>query len=139
MGIDGQSCNEGLKLIRVTVVDAGGSQIPGVWVYERYTNQYHVTGHKGDDPFWGPGEAEFMGLDGGQLCIATGDGGPCESDFTRSLPCHDPPEFEDLWAAGYCEYCDPGITKERCQQLVEEGKFLGVGHYAWRVVFQRSQ
>jgi hypothetical protein len=72
------------------------------------------------------------------MCIATGEGGPCESEFTRDLPCHDMPPFEDLWAAGYCERCDPGITQERCQQLVEEGKFLGVGHYAWHVEFRRS-
>lgn len=138
-GQEGQSCAEGHKLIRVTVLDAAGQQIPGVWVYEKYTGQYRVTGHKGDDPYWGPGEAEFSGLDGGQLCIAGSEGGACESELTRNLPCHDPPPFEDLWAAGYCECCEPGITKDRCRELFESGKCLGISHYAWRVEFKRSR
>ena len=138
-GVDGQSCNEGLKLVRVTALDAAAGQIPGLWVYEQYSGQYQVTGHKGDDPYWGPGEAEFSGLDGARVCIATGDGGSCESDLTRDLPCHDPPPFEDLWAAGYCECCEPGISKERCQELFETGRCLGISHYAWRVEFKRSR
>jgi hypothetical protein len=137
-GQEGQSCAEGHKLIRVTVLNAAGSQISGVWIYEQYTGQYRVSGHKGDDPYWGPGEAEFSGLDGGQVCVATGDGGPCESEVTRNLPCHDPPEFEDLWAAGYCECCEPAITKERCRELFDGGRCLGISHYAWRVEFKRS-
>jgi hypothetical protein len=137
-GHEGQTCSDGLKLIRVTVLDAAGNQIPGVWVYEQYTSQYQVSGHKGEDPFWGPGEAEFSGLDGGQMCIATGEGGACESDLTRNLPCHDPPTFEDLWAAGYCECCEPDITPERCRELFDSGKCLGISHYAWRVEFKRS-
>jgi hypothetical protein len=138
-GIDGQSCNDGLKLVRVTVLDAAGGQIQGVWVHEQYSGQYQVSGHKGDDPYWGPGEVEFSGLDGARVCIATGDGGSCESDLTRDLPCHDPPPFEDLWAAGYCECCEAGISKESCQELFETGRCLGVSHYAWRVEFKRSQ
>lgn len=138
-GQEGQSCAEGHKLIRVTVLDAAGAQIPGVWVHEKYTGWYQVTGHKGDDPYWGPGEVELNNLDGGQVCIASGEGGACESEFTRNLPCHDPPPFEDLWAAGYCEECcEPGISKERCRELFESGKCLGISHYAWRVVFKRS-
>jgi hypothetical protein len=137
-GQEGQSCAEGHKLIRVTVLDAAGQQIQGVWVHEKYTGQYRVTGHKGDDPYWGPGEAEFSNLDGGQLCMAGGEGGACESELTRTLPCHDPPPFEDLWAAGYCECCEPGIAKERCRELFETGKCLGISHYAWRVEFRRS-
>jgi hypothetical protein len=92
-GQEGQSCAEGHKLIRVTVLDAAGQQIPNVWVHEKYTGWYQVTGHKGDDPYWGPGEVELSNLDGGQVCIASGDGGACESEFTRNLPCHDPPPF----------------------------------------------
>lgn len=138
-GQEGQTCSDGLKLIRVTVLDAGGNQIPGVWVHEQYTGLYQVSGHKGEDPFWGPGEAEFSGLDGGRVCIATSEGGACESDVTRDLPCHDPPPLEDLWAAGYCECCEPGITKERCQELFESGNCLGIAHYAWRVEFRRSR
>jgi hypothetical protein len=139
-GEDGQKCPDstGLKLIRVTVLGAGGNQIPGVWVYEQYSGQYRESGHKGDDPFWGPGEAEFAGVDGGQLCIASGEGGACESDLTRNLPCHDPPPFEDMWAAGYCECCRPGITKEECQALYDAGECLGISHYMWRVEFKRS-
>jgi len=137
-GQEGQQCADGLKLIRVTVLDAGGDQIPGVWVYEQYSSQYRVSGHKGDDPFWGHGEAEFVGLDGGQVCIASGEGGACESDLTRTLPCHDPPPFEDMWAAGYCECCRPGITKEDCQALYDVGDCLSISHYMWRVEFKRS-
>jgi hypothetical protein len=137
-GQEAQTCSDGLKLIRVTVLDAAGNQIPGVWVHEQYTNQYQVSGHKGDDPYWGPGEVELGGLDGGRVCIATGQGGACESDLTRNLPCHDPPPFEDLWAAGYCECCEPGISQERCRELFESGRCLGISHYAWRLEFRRS-
>lgn len=137
-GQEGQSCAEGHKLIRVTVLDAAGNQIPGIWVHEKYTGWYRVTGHKGEDPYWGPGEVELSNLDGGQVCIATGEGGACESELTRNLPCHDPPDFEDLWAAGYCECCEPDITRERCRELFDSGKCLGISHYAWRVEFKRS-
>jgi hypothetical protein len=137
-GQEGQSCAEGNKMIRVTVLDAAGRQIPGVWVHERYTGWYLPTGHKGDDPFWGPGEVELNNLDGGQVCIASGDGGACESEMTRSLPCHDTPPFEDLWAAGYCQCCEPDITRERCRQLYDAGQCLGISHYSWRVEFKRS-
>lgn len=137
-GQEGQSCGEGHKLIRVTVLDAAGAQIPGVWVHEKYTGWYRVTGHKGDDPYWGPGEVEFNNLDGGQVCIATGDGGACESEPTRDLPCHDAPPFEDLWAAGYCECREEGLTKDECRELYESGQWLAISHYYWRVEFKRS-
>lgn len=139
-GQEGQECSGyGKKMLRVTVLDAAGAQISGVWVREDFTGQYRATGHKGDDPYWGPGEAEFADLDGGRLCIATGDGGTCVSDFTRDLSCHDPPPLDDLWAAGYCGCCEDGITKERCQELFEAGSCLGAGWYYWRVEFKRSQ
>jgi hypothetical protein len=137
-GQEGQSCAEGHKLIRVTVLDAAGQQIPGVWVHEKYTGWYRVTGHKGDDPYWGPGEVELSNLDGGQVCITSGEGGACESELTRNLPCHDPPPFEDLWAAGYCECLEGGITRERCQERYDSGQWQPISHYAWRVVFERS-
>jgi hypothetical protein len=138
-GQEGQSCAEGLKLIRVIVLNAAGEQIPGVWLYEKYTGQYRVSGHKGDDPYWGPGEAEFNELDGGQLCIAAGEGGACESDLTRNLPCHDPPPFEDLWAAGYCDCLEAGITQETCRERYDSGQWQPISHYAWRVEFRRSE
>jgi hypothetical protein len=139
-GEEGQQCDGGgNQLIRVTVLDAAGNQISGVWVYDFYSGQYRVTGHKGDDPYWGPGEAEFAGLAGGRLCIATGDGGPCDSEYTRDLPCHDPPPVEDLWEAGYCDCCEAGITQEDCQQRLDAGSCLGAGNYMWRVEFRRSR
>ena len=139
-GQEGQECDGGgKKLIRVTVLDAAGNQVPSVWVYENYTGLYQVTGHKADDPYWGPGEVEFSALDGGRVCIASGEGGSCDSDVTRDLPCHDTPPIDDLYAAGYCDCCEAGITKERCQELVESGSCLGAGWYYWRVEFQRSR
>jgi hypothetical protein len=138
-GQEGQECSGyGTKMIRVTVLDAAGNQEPGVWVHESFSGLYQVSGHKQDDPYWGPGEVEFSALDGGRVCIAAGDGGGCVSDFTRDLPCHDPPPIDDLWAAGYCECCEAGITKERCQELLESGSCLGAGWYYWRVEFKRS-
>ncbi len=139
-GQDAQTCEGGNLQIRATVIDAAGNQIPGVWIHDQYSGQNWPTGHKGADPFWGPGEAEFSywGGGGGKLCITTGEGGPCESPVTRDMPCWNPPPFDDLWAAGYCVCCEVGSSRERCEQLMNEGKCLGPGHYAWRVVFKRS-
>jgi hypothetical protein len=126
--------------IRVTVVNAGGAQIPGVWVYDRYSGQYQVTGNV-DSPDWGSGETKFeYGIGGGgSLCIADGQGGGCVSDFTRDMPCYNPPPFEDLWAAGYCECCETGISKERCQELYNSGAWcMAWRHYSWRTVFKRN-
>jgi hypothetical protein len=141
-GEDGQGCEYGNLQIRVTVLDAGGNQINGVWLYDGYSQQYMVTGNV-DSPDWGPGETKYeYGIHGGgRLCIATGQGGECESDWTRSMPCYDSPPFEDIWAAGYCECCYPGITKEACQALYNDSGNTCVGfygHYSWRVKFQRS-
>jgi hypothetical protein len=62
------------------------------------------------------------------------------SDFTRDMPCYHAPPVEDLFAAGYCDQCcEVGATLERCQQLVNEGKCMGNGHYSWRVVFRRNR
>ena len=138
-GEDGQECGGGGNLLlRVRVVDAQGNQIGGVWIRNPYTGIEQVTGHKAGDAGWGIGDAEFVGAGGGKLCIITGPGGDCESEYTRDMPCRDMPPFEDMWAAGYCNCCEPNITKERCRQLVNEGKCLGTGHYTWRVTFQRS-
>jgi hypothetical protein len=137
---EGQECDGGGNLmIRVTVVDAAGSQIPGVWVYDANSKQYQVTGNV-DSPEWGPGETKFeYGIGGGgRLCIASGPDGPCVTDWTREMPTYNPPPLEDLWAVGYCECCEPGITKERCQELHSAGQCLGWGHYSWRIVFKRS-
>jgi hypothetical protein len=139
-GEDAQTCEGGNLQIRATVIDAAGGQIGGVWLHDHYSGYNRATGHKGDDPFWGPGEAQFdyYSGGGGMLCITTGEGGPCESPNTRGMPCWDAPPIDDLYAAGYCECCEAGATKERCQQLMNEGKCLGPGHYSWKVVFRRS-
>ncbi len=141
-GQDSQGCTYGNLQIRVTVLDAGGNQINGVWVYDTYSQVYMVTGNV-DSWDWGPGETKFEygSHGGGKLCIATGQGGGCESDWTRDMPCFDVPPFEDVWAAGYCECCYPGITREACQALYNDSGNTCVGfygHYSWRVKFQRS-
>ena len=139
-GREGNACGfKGQKLFRVTVLDAAGNQIQGVWVHEdRYTGLYQVSGHKGDDPFWGHGEVEFSGIEGAQFCIASGEGQACESDLTRELSAHAPPPLEDLWAAGYCACCEPDITRERCQELRDQGKCVDTNWYNWNVEFRRS-
>jgi hypothetical protein len=140
-GQDGQRCDAGNLQIRVMAVDAKGSQISGVWIYDKYSHQYQLTGNVGS-PDWGPGETKFEygQHGGGSLCIANGQDGPCVSDYTRDMPCFDPPPFEDMWAAGYCNCCEPGTTKERCQELYNAGARCVnyFGHYSWRVVFKRS-
>jgi hypothetical protein len=140
-GQDAQGCTYGLLQIRVTVVGANGNQLPGIWVYDKYSNTYMVTGNV-DSPDWGPGETKFeYGIGGGgSLCIASGEGGGCVSDYTRDMPCYYLPPFDDLWAAGYCQCEKPDITLEECRQLSEEGKLMspGAGHFSWRVVFRRS-
>jgi hypothetical protein len=140
-GEDAQRCDAGNLQIRATVIDAAGNQIPGVWIHEFNTGTDLPTGHKGGDPYWGPGEAEFTfyGQGGGRLCITSGQGGACESPQTREMPCWNMPPVQDLFAAGYCNACcEIGATIERCQQLINEGKCMGAGHYSWRVVFKRS-
>lgn len=141
-GQDGQGCDYGNLMIRVTVVDGNGVQIPGIWVYDQYSQQYQVTGNVGS-PDWGPGETKFeYGQGGGgSLCIASGQGGPCVSDYTRNLPCFNGPPVQDLWAAGYCDQCcETGSSADRCQELINAGKCRGLvfGHFTWRVVFKRS-
>ncbi len=136
---DGQGCDYGNLQIRVTVIDANGGQIGGVWVHDRYSGQYQVTGNVGSSD-WGPGETKFeYGIGGGgSVCIATGQGGECVTDYTRDMPCYNRPSVEDLHAAGYCNCCEVGASLERCRQLVNDGKCMGNGHYSWRVVFKRS-
>ena len=138
-----QQCEEGNQEIRVSVVAASGSPIPGIWVHNYYTGQYQVTGHKADDPYWGEGEAEITCAGqhgGGMVCIATGDGGTCVTDYSRGMPCFDAPSFEDLYAAGYCECCEVGISKDRCQQLYNEGAecMKQPRHYSWRIEYTRG-
>ena len=96
-GQDGQGCDYGNLQIRVTVVDAGGNQLPGVWLYDKYSQQYQVTGNVGS-PEWGPGETKFeYGIGGGgSLCIAEGQGGGCVSDYSRDMPCYFLPPFGDV-------------------------------------------
>ncbi len=140
-GEDAQACQSGLLQIRVTVVDANGVQIPNMWIYDKYSGQYQLTGNV-DSSDWGPGETRFeYGIGGGgSLCIADGQGGGCVTGFTRDMPCYWLPPIEDLYAAGYCECCEPGITIDRCRQLVEGGSCFGTGagHFSWRVVYQRG-
>jgi hypothetical protein len=141
-GQDAQRCDAGNLQIRATVVDANGNQLSGVWIHDYYSGENRVTGHKGDDPFWGPGEAEFSywGGGGGKLCITSGEGGPCESEYTRDMPCSNTPPVEDLFAAGYCDCCEAGATLERCRERINEGTCFKTGnaHYSWRVVFTRA-
>jgi hypothetical protein len=140
-GEDGQGCDYGNLQIRTTVVGANGNQIGGVWVYDKYSQQYQVTGNVGS-PDWGPGETKFeYGIGGGgSLCIAEGQGGACVTGFTRDMPCYYLPSVEDLYAAGYCECCEVGSSLERCRELVDAGKCFQTraGHFSWRVVFKRS-
>jgi hypothetical protein len=139
-GQDSQGCDYGNLQIRVTVIDAGGSQLGGVWVHDRYSKQYQVTGNV-DSPEWGPGETKFeYGIGGGgSVCIAEGEDGGCVSDYTRDMPAYSVPPVEDLHAAGYCsQCCEPDATLERCRELVNAGRCMGNGHYSWRVVFKRS-
>ncbi len=139
-GQDAQGCDYGNLQLRVTVIDGQGAQLGGVWVHDRYSQQYQVTGNV-DSPEWGPGETKFeYGIGGGgSLCVATGEGGGCISDYTRDMPAYNVPPVEDLHAAGYCsQCCEPGATLERCRELVDAGKCMGNGHYSWRIVFKRS-
>jgi outer membrane biosynthesis protein TonB len=140
-GQDGQGCDYGNLQIRVTVVDASGRQLGGVWAYDKYSQLYQVTGNV-NSPDFGPGETKFeYGVGGGgSICLAGGDGGPCITDFTRDMSCYYTPPVEDLFAAGYCNCCEPGISLDRCRQLISEGKCFGTGaeHYSWRVVFKRG-
>jgi hypothetical protein len=137
-----QECDGGGNLqIGVTVLDAYDQQIPGVWIYDKYSNTYQVTGNV-DSVDWGPGETKFdyyIG-GGGSLCIAGGQGGSCVTGFTRDLPCYFRPPFEDMWAAGYCDCCQVGITKEACQVLYDTKATClpEFGHFAWHVVYKRS-
>ncbi|HSJ55968.1 MAG TPA: PT domain-containing protein [Anaerolineae bacterium] len=142
-GEDSQRCDgSGNLQIRVTVLNAAGQQIPGVWIHDQFSGQYQVTGNV-DSPDWGPGETKFeYGIHGGgSLCVAEGQGGPCITAWTRGMSCYDPPAFEDMWAAGYCSCCGiPDITKERCQQLYNEGAQCVNywAHYSWRIVYRRN-
>jgi hypothetical protein len=140
-GHDAQTCEAGNLQIRVMVLDAGGSQLPGMWVYDYYSKQFQVTGNV-DSPDWGPGETKFEygGFGGGRLCIAEGEGGACVSDYTRDMPVYEPPPFEDMWAAGYCECCEIGMTRERCQALYDAREWcMAWRHYSWRIEFRRSR
>jgi len=142
-GEDAQRCDAGSQQIRVAIVDANGNPLSGVWIYEQYSGVYQVSGHKADDPYWGPGDVE-LSCAGGQgagaaVCIADGPGGPCRTPPTRGMSCWNAPPVEDLFAAGYCESCCKiGVTLDECRQLVNEGKCMGGGHYSWRVVYKRS-
>ena len=137
-----QECDGGGNLqIGVTVVDANEVQIPGVWIYDKYSTQYQVTGNI-DSADWGPGETKFdyyIG-GGGSLCIAEGQGGGCVTAFTRDLSCYSRPPFEDMWAAGYCECCQPGISKDACKVLYDtkDPCLPEWGHFAWHVLYRRS-
>ena len=128
------------------VIGPNGNQLGGIWVHDLYSGQDQVTGNV-DSPDWGPGETKFeYGQGGGgKLCITSGQGGPCESPYTRDMPCFDPPPFEDVWAAGYCTCCggEAATNKELCRQIYdahsESNKCVGWwGHYSWRVVFKRN-
>ena len=140
-GEEGQRCDGGDLRIGVTVVDANGNQLGGVWIYDKYSQLYQVTGNVGS-PDWGPGETKFeYGIGGGgSLCVAQGEGGACASGFTRDMPCYFLPPVEDLYAAGYCDCCQSGISLEECRRRISEGTCFSTKaeHFSWRVVFKRS-
>jgi hypothetical protein len=100
-----------------------------------------VTGNI-DSPDFGPGETKFeYGIGGGgSLCIASGQGGSCVTDFTRDMSVYYTPPVEDLFAAGYCNCCEVGASLDKCRQLINERKCFqsGAEHYSWRVVYKRS-
>jgi hypothetical protein len=138
-GEDGQECDGGGHLrIWVTAVNAAGSQIGGVWIYDKYSQTYQVTGNHVPD--MGPGETKFEygQFGGGSLCIAEGQGGGCITSFTRDMPCFWLPPVEDLHAAGYCNCCEAGASVERCRELVPTCFPTGAGHFSWRVVYTRN-
>lgn len=141
VGQDNQTCEGGNLQVRVMVKDANGSQVSGVWVHDYYSKQYQVTGNV-DSPDYGPGETKFeYGVGGGgKVCIATGEEGGCVTDYSRDMPCYNAPPFEDLWAAGYCECCEVGISKERCQELYNTGAqcMKQPRHYSWRIEYTRG-
>jgi hypothetical protein len=141
-GEDAQECDGGGNLqIRVMALDAGGHQIGGIWLHDRYSGQYQVTGNV-DSSDYGPGETKFeYGIGGGgSLCIAQGQGGSCVSGYTRDMPCFSRPPFEDMWAAGYCNCCRSGISKDECRVLYDnrDSCMPEWGHFSWRVVYNRS-
>jgi hypothetical protein len=126
----------------VTAQDAGGNQLGGVWIHDRYSGVYQLTGNVASAG-WGQGETKFeYGIGGGgSLCVANGEGGTCVSDYTRDLPAYYTPPVEDMYAAGYCDQCcDIGISLEGCRQRIADGTCFAskAGHYSWRVVFTRS-
>jgi hypothetical protein len=138
----GQECEGGGQYIRVTVLDGADNQLSGFWVQEFYTGQTQETGHKAADPGWGVGEAE-IGCAGNadvKVCLAQDPSGSCLTDYTRDMRCDLVPDVEDLFAAGYCECCEPGASLERCRELVDEGECFatGTGHFSWQVVFRRG-
>lgn len=140
-GEEGQRCDGGDLRIGVTVVDANGAQLPGVWIYDKYSQLYQVTGNV-NSPDWGPGETKFeYGIGGGgSLCVAQGEGGACASGFTRDMSVYYLPPIEDLYAAGYCNCCEPGISLEECRQRIDQGTCFSTKaeHFSWRVVFKRG-
>ncbi len=140
-GQDAQTCESGNLQIRATIVDANNNQIGGVWLHDYYSGQYQVTGNV-TSPDWGPGETKFeYGVGGGgKICVASGEGGGCVSDYSRDMPCYYAPPFDDLWASGYCNCCEPGISQERCRELYNTGAqcMVQARHYSWRLVFKRS-
>lgn len=140
-GQDNQTCESGNLQVRVMAVDANGGQIGGVWFHDLYSQQFQVTGNV-DSPDYGPGETKFeYGVGGGgKLCIAAGEGGGCVTDYSRDMPCYNAPPFEDLWAAGYCECCEVGISRERCQELYNTGAqcMKQPRHYSWRIEYKRN-
>jgi len=140
-GEDSQSYAGGNLQIRVTVVDAGGAQIGGVWLYDKYSQAYQVTGNVGSGD-WGPAETKFEygRTGGGSLCVATGQGGECLTGYTRDMPCFNAPSIDELYAAGYCNCCEAGASLQRCQEIKDAKTcaLLFWHHYSWRVVYTRG-
>jgi len=134
VGEHSQRCNAGDHTIFVSVVDPAGNPINGVRVREVFTGQVQVTGAQGK----GDGRVEFD--------IYRGGGGQVEvidendnriSERSRGMSA-DWPDFDLLYAAGYCN-CKPHPDADSCRQDLENKTyFFAVGHYAYEVVFRRT-
>lgn len=134
VGEHSQRCGGGDNAIFVTVVDPAGNPLNGVRVREIFTGRVLVTGDQGK----GDGRVQFdiYRGGGGQVEIIDENGNRI-SELSRGMSA-DWPDFDLLYAAGYCN-CKPHPDAASCQQdLVNKTYFFAVGHYAYEVVFRRT-
>lgn len=129
---DSISCDGGVGLLRVVILDVNGNPLNGVTVkaVNRFNNGYpqssQVSGHKG------PGIAEFdMNTDGDDISVFRDvDGREVSSDISFNQTGYTPNiPISDLIQARYC------ANEAQCAQ---RDKFACIGHYSWTVTFQRT-